>query len=77
MDEKDFELLSVLNETRNITKAAERLFMTQSALSKRIKAIEKDLEIEMLLRSRQGIHFTITEERRVGEEGGDGGWPGE
>ncbi len=58
MDEKDFELLNVLNETRNITKAAEQLFMTQSALSKRIKSIEKDLEIEMLLRSRQGIHFT-------------------
>lgn len=55
MDEKDFELLNVLNETRNITKAAEQLFMTQSALSKRIKSIEKDLEIEMLLRSRQGI----------------------
>ena len=37
MDEKDFELLRILDETRNITHAADRLYMTQSALSKRIK----------------------------------------
>lgn len=35
MDEKDFELLEVLDETRNITHAADKLYMTQSALSKR------------------------------------------
>ena len=58
MDEKDFEILSILNETRNITRAAEQLYITQSALSKRIKAIEKELGIEMLIRSRQGIRFT-------------------
>ena len=58
MDEKDFEILSTLNETRNITRAAEQLYITQSALSKRIKAIEKELGIEMLIRSRQGIRFT-------------------
>lgn len=34
MDEKNFELLQVLEESKNITKAAERLFITQSALSK-------------------------------------------
>ena len=58
MDEKDFEILSTLNETRNITRAAEQLYITQSALSKRIKAIETELGIEMLIRSRQGIRFT-------------------
>ncbi len=58
MDEKDFELLSILNETRNITRASEQLYMTQSALSKRIKSIEKDLGIELMIRSRQGIRFT-------------------
>ena len=58
MDEKDFELLKVLNETKNITRASEQLFITQSALSKRVKAIEKDLRIELLLRSKQGIRFT-------------------
>ena len=58
MDEKDFELLRVLDETRNITHAADRLYITQSALSKRIKGIEQELGIELLLRSRQGIRFT-------------------
>lgn len=58
MDEKDFELLMVLGESRNITKAADKLFITQSALSKRIKNIERELGVELLLRSRQGIRFT-------------------
>lgn len=58
MDEKDFELLRVLSETRNITHAAEKLFLTQSALSKRIKAIEVELGTKILLRSRQGSRFT-------------------
>ena len=39
MDEKDYELLHALDETRNITHAADKLYMTQSALSKRIKAL--------------------------------------
>ena len=52
MDEKDFEMLHVLNATRNITRAAEQLYMTQSALSKRIKAIEKELDQTIIIRSR-------------------------
>lgn len=63
MDEKDFELLEVLDETRNITHAADKLYMTQSALSKRIKSMEQELGVEILLRSRQGIRFTRQEKR--------------
>ena len=63
MDEKDFELLEVLDETRNITHAADKLYMTQSALSKRIKSMEQELGVEILLRSRQGIRFTPAEKR--------------
>ena len=58
MDEKDFVLLRVLDETRNITRAADQLYITQSALSKRIKVIERELGVSILLRSRQGIRFT-------------------
>lgn len=43
MDERDFSLLQVLAETKNITKASEQLFLTQSALSKRIVGLEKEL----------------------------------
>lgn len=58
MDERDFELLITLKETGNITHAADRLYITQSSLSKRIHAIEKELDTNILLRSRQGVHFT-------------------
>ena len=72
-DEKDFELLQALADSRNITKAADKLYITQSALSKRIRAIERELGVE-LLRSHQGIRFTPpgrlfwpTAERRLGK----------
>jgi DNA-binding transcriptional LysR family regulator len=58
MDERDFGLLITLNETQNITHAADRLYISQSSLSKRILAIEKELGICLLLRSKQGVHFT-------------------
>lgn len=58
MDERDFELLATLAKTRNITRASEQLFVSQSSLSKRILAIEQELDITLLLRSRQGVHFT-------------------
>ena len=41
MDEKDFELFCTLDSTCNITYAAEKLHVSQSALSKRIKMMEK------------------------------------
>ena len=63
MDEKDFELLRILGETRNITHAADKLYMTQSALSKRIKTLERELGVEIMLRSRQGIRFTPAGEK--------------
>lgn len=58
MNERDYELLLTLDETQNITHAADVLFVTQSALSKRIVAIEKELDISLLVRSKQGIRFT-------------------
>lgn len=58
MDERDFELLQVLNETKNVTKAAALLYMTQSALSKRISAINDELKTKIVLSSRKGIVFT-------------------
>ena len=58
MDERDFEFLQVLSETKNITKAADLLYMTQSALSKRISAINDELDTTIILSSRNGIIFT-------------------
>lgn len=58
MDEKDFTLLCVLDKTHNITRAADQLYMTQSALSKRIGSLERELDVQLLLRSRKGVCFT-------------------
>ena len=69
MDEKDFEILKALSECRNITKASEQLYITQSALSKRIRAIERELGIELLIRSHQGIRFTPAGEAVLAHSG--------
>ena len=58
MDEQDFTLLQVLGRTRNITHAADELYITQSSVSKRIRQMERELGLTLLLRSRQGIQFT-------------------
>jgi DNA-binding transcriptional LysR family regulator len=58
MDEMDFKLLKVLYKTQNITRAADILYITQSALSKRIAVIESEFGVSIILRTRQGIRFT-------------------
>lgn len=58
MDEQDFRILMTLAETGNLTKAAERLFMAQPTLSKRLQNIENDLRVPLFLRSKQGLTLT-------------------
>ena len=63
MNEMDFTLLQALDETKNITKAAEQLFITQSALSKRIRNLEEELGKELMIRTHGGIQFTPAGEK--------------
>lgn len=42
MKEIDWKILVVLYEKKSMTKAAEALYMTQSALTKRVRAIEEE-----------------------------------
>lgn len=58
MTERDIEILKVVNETGNITNAADKLCTTQSALSKRIKLIEDELNAQIFKRSRGGAILT-------------------
>lgn len=58
VDEKDFALLHALRQHLNISRAASQLHLTQSALSKRIKAIERDLGCSLLVRTSKGVRFT-------------------
>ena len=56
--EEDFRLLTELYRTPNMTKAAERLFITQPTLTRRIQQIEKEFRTTILLRSNKGVVFT-------------------
>jgi LysR family cyn operon transcriptional activator len=48
----------VVAETLNFTRAAERLHLTQSAVSHQIKALEKDLGEPLFLRSKRGVKLS-------------------
>ena len=50
-------------QTHSITNTAQRLFMTQQAVSSRIKQLEADLGVELLVRTNAGVYLTA-----VGEE---------
>ena len=54
----DWMILKVLYEKRSMTQAAEVLYMTQPALTKRIKSIEAEWGIEVVKRSSKGVTFT-------------------
>ena len=58
MDIKNPEYILEIARQQSVTRAAQKLFITQSALSKRIRAMEQELGVEILMRSRQGIRFT-------------------
>lgn len=58
MKEIDWKILIVLYEKKSMTKAAETLYMTQSALTKRVHAIENEWNVEVVHRTSQGVTFT-------------------
>lgn len=58
MRDLDWQIIVTLHQTMSITKTAELLFLTQPALTKRIKAIEEELGTVLLVRGRKGSTFT-------------------
>lgn len=58
MDEKDYELLLELYRSGNITHTAQKLFITQPAITKRIQKMEEELQCQLMVRSKKGIVFT-------------------
>jgi len=58
MNEKDLELLLTLYEEGSITKAAQTLYISQPALTYRIKQIEKTFQTNIILRRNKGVAFT-------------------
>lgn len=55
MTATEAEIIKVLAEERNMRKAAERLFLTQPALSQRLQSIEKEWGTQLFLRSQRGL----------------------
>jgi DNA-binding transcriptional LysR family regulator len=48
----------VVAEEKNVTKAAERLFMTPPSVSAHIKALEDEMNIQLFVRKPQGMEIT-------------------
>jgi len=60
MNERDLLILKYLHEFKNITKTANALFISQPALTARIKQLEKELNTTLLHSSNKGIFLTAT-----------------
>ncbi|WP_099362426.1 LysR family transcriptional regulator [Fredinandcohnia onubensis] len=58
MRSQDWEILKVLFENKNITRTGKQLFISQPALTNRIKQIEKEFGIKIINRDRRGVQFT-------------------
>ncbi|WP_018662988.1 LysR family transcriptional regulator [Heyndrickxia acidiproducens] len=58
MSFSEFQLLSVLAQELNMRKAAERLFVSQPALSQRLQTIEKQWSARLFLRTQKGLVLT-------------------
>ena len=58
MKDSDWRILCELYQTPNITKVAEKLFMTQPTLTKRLQYIEEEFQTRIVSRSTKGVVFT-------------------
>ncbi|MFP3121877.1 LysR family transcriptional regulator [Ectobacillus funiculus] len=58
MDKKDWSILQMIYAEKNITKAAERLYISQPTLTYRLQQIEKEYGIKLFYRGRRGVEFT-------------------
>ena len=58
MDSKDWVILNTIYEEKNITKAAEKLFISQPTITYHIKQIETEFGKKILLSDNKGVQFT-------------------
>lgn len=58
MEDRDWVLLLVLFRHKNITRAAQELFISQPSLTKRLQDIEKEFGAIIVHRGRRGVQFT-------------------
>lgn len=58
MNEKDCLMLQYISEEQSLTKAAERLFITQPALTYRLQQMERELGVPIIIKHAKGTKFT-------------------
>ncbi|RJS59025.1 LysR family transcriptional regulator [Bacillus sp. PK3_68] len=58
MDERDWRVLQTLFNEKNMTKAANKLYISQPALTNRLKQMEKEFGVQIVNRGRRGVQFT-------------------
>jgi DNA-binding transcriptional LysR family regulator len=54
----EWSIILALYECKNITKAAKKLYISQPALTSRIKQIEADFDTTIVIRHKKGVLFT-------------------
>ncbi len=65
MNTSEFQILAVLAKEKNMRKAAERLFVSQPALSQRLQSIEKVWNTKIFIRTQKGLLITPAGEKIV------------
>lgn len=65
MDDRDWDILATIAEEKNISRAAERLCISQPALSYRLRAIEEEFETKAFVRTPKGVSLTAQGEQMV------------
>ncbi len=58
MKDTDWQILSELYKNPNITRVAERLYKTQSAVTKRLQSMEESFDTRIVERTPKGLVFT-------------------
>lgn len=58
MDQMDWQIVNHLYTEKNVTKTAEKMYISQPALTYRIKNIEEKLNVDIIHRTKKGIKFT-------------------
>lgn len=64
MQNKDIEIFLEIVQSRNITKTAEHLFLSQSVVSTRLKKLEEELGYELFIRSKGMREMELTRQGR-------------
>ena len=58
MEDRDWLILQILHEQKNITRTAQALFISQPALTARLRQIEEEFGTEIVFRTTKGVHFS-------------------